>query len=136
MPIATVASELYGGFITPAAASGKVQIISFIGMPYAGQTLAGSTHFTSGVLPSDGYQILTVAVMMTQAGTLLVTRYIDLAGTIARGSPSSTSIVANTQLIVDAFTDNLPYTSFVIDVLNGSGSTATFTNFAIILNAT
>lgn len=135
MPIATIASELYGGFTTPASSAGKIQIVSFVGMPYAGQTLAGSTHWTSNVLPSDGYQVLTVAVMLTTAGTLLVTRYIDPAGTIARASPSSTSIVANTQLIVDAFTDDLPYTSFVIDVLNGSGSTTTFTNFAIILNA-
>lgn len=132
--IATVASELEGGFEQPVSLAGKVQVLAYPTMPLAGFTIAGSGTYLSPLLFADGYQTLTVGLTMNQAGTLLITRYIDMAGTMARASPSSTAIVSGTLLIVDAFTDDLPWVTFTISITN-SGGLATLANFAIIMNA-
>lgn len=96
-------------------------------------TIAASGSWVSGIIFGDGYQVLTLAVQMTQAGTLKITRYVDRAGNFPR-PVSSTAIVANTALIVD-ITDNLPWVSFQIEIDNSGGSTATLTNFSVLMNA-
>lgn len=134
MPIATLASELDGGFEQPLSQAGKIQVIGFPGMPYAGQTFLASGTYVSGVMPADGYQSLTVGITLTHSGTLKVTRWIDAAGTVTRDL-TSTAIVANTLLITD-LVDDKPYMAFTVEIDNASGAGATITNFAIILNAT
>lgn len=133
MPIATIASELDGGYETPVSLAGKVQIVSYIAMPTLPIAIVGSGNYTSPLLMADGYQVLTVALTMNQAGTLVITRYIDMAGTMARPL-STTSIVSGTALIVD-ITDDLPFVTFTITINNSSGSAASVSAFAIIMNA-
>ena len=87
---------------------------------------------------NDGYRILTVAIVMTQAGTVVITPYVDLAGTIARPAISGT-IVANTALIVDIpatpYTETMPpFCSFTLQINNTGGSIATITSFQVILS--
>jgi len=109
-------------------------------------TLAASTGtWTSGLLFNDGYRILTIGVLMTQAGTLAVTPYIDLAGTMARVVTNSPfTIAANTLLIVDlppapvaATPGNFfpPFCSFTITINNTALVTATITSFQVLLSA-
>lgn len=133
MPIATIASELNAGYELPLSLAGKMQILSYVGMPIAGATILTSGSIVSNVLPADGYQSLTVGITMNRAGTLLVTRWIDLKGTITRDA-TTTSIVANTLLIVD-LVDNKPFTAFTVEIDNGAVGLATIANFAIIMNA-
>lgn len=140
MPIATVASELTGGFEQPFSQAGKVQINSFIGMPVgAASVAAGATAipgtspaYTSPLLFADGYQVITIALTMAAAGTLVITRYLDAAGTMARPA-STTSIVSATALIVD-ITDDLPFLTFQF-VINNTGSATFLSAFAFIMNA-
>jgi hypothetical protein len=87
MPLATHDAESSGGFEQAVSLAGKIQIVNINmpnGNPTVGQTIATSGSWTSGLIFSDGYQILTVGVKMDRAGTLLITRYIDLAGQMAR----------------------------------------------------
>jgi hypothetical protein len=136
MPLAAHDYESSGGFEQPISLAGKMQINNVAmpnGVPSVGQTIAGSGSWTSGTIFADGYQIISVAVQMNQAGTLKITRYLDTAGTIAR-PVSSTSIVSGTLLIVD-ITDDLPFLTYTIEIDNGSGSTATIAAFACIMNA-
>jgi hypothetical protein len=136
MPLATHDAESSGGFEQAVSLAGKIQIVNINmpnGNPTVGQTIATSGSWTSGLIFSDGYQILTVGVKMDRAGTLLITRYIDLAGQMAR-PVSSTSIVANTLLIVD-ITDNLPFVTYQIEIDNGAVGTATIAQFSALMNA-
>lgn len=136
MPLAAHDYETSGGFEQPISLAGKMQVAA-VAMPNGiltvGQTIAGSGNWKSGIIFADGYQIISVAVQMNQAGTLIITRYLDIGGTIAR-TPSSTSIVSGTLLIVD-ITDDAPFLTFQIEVDNGSGSAATIAAFACIMNA-
>lgn len=136
MPLAAHDYQSSGGFEQPISLAGKMQVVN-INMPggilTAGSTIAGSGNWKSGVIVADGYQILTVAVKMNQNGTLLVTRYLDAAGTIVR-DVTSTSIVSGTLLITD-ITDNLPFLTYQIEVDNTAGSAATIAAFVAIMNA-
>jgi hypothetical protein len=102
-------------------------------------TIGAGLNWNSGLLFNDGYRNMTVGVLMTQAGTLAIQQYIDLAGTMAR-PVNSTAIVASTLLIVDIPTTAAtipppPFASFTIQITNSSGVTATLTNFQAILSA-
>jgi hypothetical protein len=136
MPIASHSPETGGGFETPFATAGKMQIIAPDYPVPPPATLAGSGTWSSGLMYSNGYQVLTVAVNMNQGGTLTITRYVDILGTIARpttGSPFT--IVSGTTLIVDVGTDDLPWVTFNLSVTNGSGSAATISAFAVLMCA-
>lgn len=84
---------------------------------------------------------------MTQAGSLVITPYLDPLATMVRTAfITTTAIVANTLLIVDLPTASAPgpttsqgimppFCSFTITINNSSGSTATLTGFQVILSA-
>lgn len=98
-------------------------------------SIAAGGNWTSGLMFSMGFKALTVGLTSTQAGSVVITRFIDLAGAIAQGAASTTAIVANTPLVVNIY-DNLPYVSFTIEVSNSSGSAATVSPFGVLMNAT
>jgi hypothetical protein len=78
-------------------------------------TIAASGSWLSGIIYSNGYQVISVGITMNQAGTLKITRYIDMAGTILQGTPTSGTIVGGTALIVNV-TDDLPFVTFQLGV--------------------
>lgn len=101
-------------------------------------TIAISSTYTTGVVISNGYQILAVGVTSSQAGALTIQRFLDLAGTVPTTTTLSTPIVAATPVVavINAVNDHLPFASFIITVSNTSGSTiANITNFAVLLQA-
>lgn len=81
-----------------------------------------------------GFKALTVAITGSQTGTVVITRYIDLAGTIVQASVS-TPIVAATLLVVNVY-DNLPYVTFRIVVTDTGVPAMTVTNFLVVMNST
>jgi hypothetical protein len=134
MPIAAHDTKSTGGYEAAAATAGKLQITSLnMPVPLPPTIAASPGNWKSGVIFADGYQVLSVAVQMTTAGTLIITRYLDGLGAIAR-TASSTAIVANTLLIVD-ITDDLPFLTFQIEIDNGAAGVATITSFTTLLNA-
>jgi hypothetical protein len=144
MPIVAPDSESDGGFTTTFSLGGMAQInvpeIPNIGT--LGATLAASTGtWNSGLIFSDGYRYLTVAATLSQGGTILITQYVDMAGTIARPPGSAIAMTGATPLIVDipgatAGVINYPYPfmSFTILISNTTASTALISAFQVLLS--
>lgn len=148
MPIIAPASDATGAFEQLQSQSGMGQVLyppAQFPTPLPA-TIPGSGSWSSGTVFCDGYRILTVGILMTQAGSLVITPYLDSAATMVRTAfITTTSIVANTVLIVDLPTASAPgptttqgimppFGSFTITV-NNSGATATITSFLAILSA-
>lgn len=101
-------------------------------------TIAISTTYSTGVIVSNGYQIVAVGVTSSQAGAVTIQRFLDRAGTVPVTATLSTPIVAATPLVVvvNAFNDHLPFASFILTISNTSGSTiANITNYAVLLQS-
>ena len=94
-------------------------------------TIAGGGSYQSGIIVSNGFRGIAAAATLTQAGTISIQRYIDVAGTILIGAASTQALSANTAGWV-AVNDGLPCASFQVTVTNSSGSTGTLSNFAIL----
>lgn len=120
-------------FIQPFAVGPVMQTTPIIPTPPT--TIAATSSWSSGVLPSDGYKALAIGVTSTQAGAIDVTRYIDAAGTIALDNPALTKALLASTAAVLTVTDGLPFASFVVTVTNTSASAATVTGFGILMNA-
>jgi hypothetical protein len=97
-------------------------------------SLTVSANWNSGVLNGDGYKVLSAGVTSSLTGTLAIQRYIDMAGLVPQGAPSSVSLAAATPGILN-FTDGLPYATFRVIVTNTGAGTTTLTNFAILMSA-
>jgi hypothetical protein len=139
MPIVTPSSDASGAFEVLHSPAGMAQVL----YPPAGfpvplpTTIAAGSNWNSGLIFAEGYRYITVTLTSTQAGSLVIQEYCDLAGTIARsasGTPFTTPIVAATPLIVDV-SDLKPFVTFTVQVSNTSGSTATLSGFQLILGA-
>ncbi len=130
MPYATGPSEYY----TPAPIGPVVQAVVPASVHGLSATVAASGNTTSNIITADGYKLCTVAVMSTQAGTLTVKAYVDLAATIQRGSTVSTALTANTAGIAD-LSGLAPFQALVITISNSGGSTATLSNLLVLLQA-
>jgi hypothetical protein len=133
MPLA-VHSDDSGGYEQPKSLAGAMQITTpNLPVPVPLQIADGATY-DSGIVFSDGYKAVSVAVTADHAGSLKVIRYIDLAGSIVQAT-STTSIVANTALVVNVF-DNLPFVTYRIQIVNGAGAVSNIASFAALMNAT
>lgn len=134
MPIVAPASGTDGAFTNVTSAAGVAQITSpVIPNPIVASIPATSGTWNSGVIVGDGFRYLTVAVTMSQAGSLVITEYLDLASTIARPA-LSTPIVAATPLIVD-IADLKPFVGFSIQINNTGASPGAVTSFAVLMSA-
>jgi hypothetical protein len=107
--------------------------------PLLPTTIVAAGNFTTGIVVSDGYKVITASVISTQAGALVIQRYLDRAGTIPIAAISST-IAGGAALVFanvpqQATPDNLPFASFSITVTNTSGATATLTSFYVLMQA-
>lgn len=133
MPIVAPASGTDGAFTNVFSDGGMAQITQ-PAIPTAIVTsLLAAGVWNSGLIFNDGFRFLTVAVTMTQAGTLAINQFIDAAGLIAR-VPISTPVVAGTPLIVDV-SDLKPFMTFTLVLTNTSVATATVSGFGILLSA-
>lgn len=96
--------------------------------------IATTGAWDSGVLNGDGFKVLSVGVTTSGAGAITIQRYVDSAGLVAQGAVSTIALVGATPAVLNV-TDGLPYASFRIRVTNTAGSTATLTNFAVLMAA-
>lgn len=134
MPVGTHSNENEGSYQQSMSIAGYMQLDTLaLTLPTPQPaTIAGGGNWNTGLIFSDGYRNISVGVTLSQAGSLVITRYIDRAGTVAQAA-STTSIVASTALIVN-LTDGLPYISYSVQVNNSSGSTGTLSGFAILMS--
>ena len=135
MPIIVPASDGAGAFEMLYSQAGMAQVLyppNAFPVPLPA-TIAGGANWLSGLIFSEGYRYITLAVTSTQAGAANIQTYLNLAGTIAR-VVSTTPIVANTALIVD-ISDLKPFVTLTVQITNTSGSPATVTGLQLILAA-
>lgn len=134
MPIVAPDSESDGGFAQTYSQAGMAQVNSpIIPNPLMTTIAATSGVWNSGLIYSDGYRYLTVALTSSQAGSLVITQYVDTLGLIPR-TAVTTAIVGATPLIVD-IADLKPFQTFTVSISNTGGSAATVTNLYILLSA-
>ena len=112
-------------------AQADISAWSALGVP---STVPATGSWNSNLLRSDGFKMISVGATSSQAGTLSIQRYLDAAGLVAQGAAVSQSLSAGTPAVVNVV-DGLPCQTFKITITNSSGSVATITNFACLLNA-
>jgi hypothetical protein len=132
MPWTSRSGESSGAFESPTAPSGSLQVMVLDYPTPVPASLVASATWSSGLIFGDGFPKVTVGVLMDHAGTLIIHRFLDAAGTIERPIVT-TPIVANTALIVDV-TDGLPYVTSSIEIDNAVGATGNISKFVWILS--
>lgn len=82
--------------------------------------IAGGATYSSGAMAANGNSFAASA-LLTQNGSLTLQRYIDAAGVIPIGDLITQAITANTLATV-AVADGLPCVSWIVSIINSSGS--------------
>lgn len=98
-------------------------------------TIAASSSVLSSLIVTEGFSLISAAIKTTQAGTMTIQRYLDAGGTVPQGAPVSVNLTANSFANLD-ITDGKPFASFQLTVSNSAASTATISNFALLVQAT
>ena len=93
-------------------------------------TVANGTTWTSPLLPA-GFGGAVFGATSDQIVTLQMQRYADLAGLIPVGPLASQVLAAATPGWVGA-SDGLPFVSFSLAIVNGTGTLANITNVAAL----
>jgi hypothetical protein len=132
MPLTTSPGEAYP-ILAKGPATQSVVPPTYLGLA---SSIAASGNAQSAVINSDGFQNLAVGITSSQAGSVSIQRFLDAAGTIAQGAPTTGTLVADTPLVVSV-SDALIYQSFQITVTNSSASAAAnLTNVIVVQQAT
>ena len=82
MPI--VSTELESQYWEPVG-NGPVALVDISAWPGLspsgppGATIAASSSYQSGVIPSNGFKAIGIGVLSSQAGTITIQRYLDAA---------------------------------------------------------
>lgn len=98
-------------------------------------TLAGGGSFDTGIIYADGFKAIAIGVLMSQAGTLSIQRFLDAAGKIPQGAVVTQAVTANAPAVLNV-NDNLPFNYVQVKIINGAaGAVATLAAAAILLNA-
>lgn len=100
----------------------------------APSTIAAAGQWQSAILPADGFRALAFGATSSQAGAMSVQRFIDTAGQVPQGTATTQTLAAGVAGSV-SIVDGLPFASFQITITNTGASTATVTNFAVLMNA-
>lgn len=89
-----------------------------------------TTPGTSPLMMSGGYPNLSVGATNSVAGSIVVQRYLDEAGTIPQGPALSQSLTAGTPGVLNV-NDGAPFQSFTVQI-TGAG---TLTNVGALLQS-
>lgn len=105
------------------------QMVLALSVPASGGTVQ------SALLQMNGWQRFSIGLTSSQAGTLSVQRYLDVAGTIPQGAAVTAALTAATAAVVNAGSDLAPCASVQVTVSNSGGSPATLSNVGAILQS-
>lgn len=97
-------------------------------------TIDASSSINSNLIYTNGYKIFSFAVTSDQDGSVSIQRYLDTAGTIAQGSPTTASVVGGTPLVVNNSSSS-PSQTLKITITNSGGSIANLTNVALLFQS-
>ncbi len=97
-------------------------------------TINASSNWTSAVLYADGHKAIAVSATLSQAGSINVQRYLDVAGTVTQGPALTLALTAGTAGTLNIL-DGAPFQSFTVQIANSGASVANLTKFGLLLNA-
>ncbi|MDR3450726.1 MAG: hypothetical protein P4M15_13455 [Alphaproteobacteria bacterium] len=95
-------------------------------------TVAASSSVSTSLIRTDGFALISAGLTMTQNGNCSVQRFLDDGGTQPQGAPVTAAVLANVAANLDIL-DGKPFSSFQLTVTNITGSTATISGFALLL---
>lgn len=130
MPTSTNSSAEY---FVPQAVGPCIQVFPVLPVALPA-SIAAAASWQSGIINGDGFPKIVCGVTLSQAGTLSIQRYIDQAGLVPVGVPTSVTLVAGTSNAV-TITDGIPFGSFQVTIANTGGAAATPSAFALLVNA-
>jgi hypothetical protein len=97
-------------------------------------TLGAGASWNSGLMNAAGFNRFSAAATLSQAGTLVIQRYIDPAGAIPIGTAPTQAMAAG----VPAWTwinDGMAASTWQVTITNTSGAVANLTNVALLQSA-
>jgi hypothetical protein len=97
-------------------------------------TIAASGTYTTPVLQTYGMPHIAVSASLTQTGTISVQPYLDVAGTIANGSPITKAMTASTLTILDNVGTTITQ-SITVSIINTIATIATLSSFAVVIQS-
>ncbi len=97
---------------------------------YTAAELGLTAPGTSPLIQSNGYPNISVTATNSVAGTLVVQRYFDAAGTIPQGAAISVSLSAGVAGVLNS-NDGVPFQSFTVQI-TGAG---TLSNVAMLMQS-
>lgn len=95
-------------------------------------TIASLGTFTSPLLPSGGCGHLALGVNLSNAGTVLVHRYLDNAGSVEIGAALTLALTGGTLAVLDN-NDGKAFASEKVVIINGVASVGTLAAFAMLI---
>ena len=137
MPI--VSTELESQYWEPVG-NGPVALVDLSAWPGLspsgppGATIAASSSYQSGVIPSNGFKAIGIGVTLNQAGSITIQRFLDAAGNVPVGAPITAAITASTAQWATV-NDGTPFRSFKFQISNSGTSAANISNFGCLLSA-
>ena len=90
-------------------------------------------QWVSPVLPSDGFRAIVVGATSTQGGVIVITRYIDQAGTVLVPPSSQVALTAGAPNAA-VVSDSVPFAAFTVTITNTGAAVATVSNFGVLMN--
>lgn len=97
-------------------------------------TIAAGSQAQSSLIVTEGFALISAGVTSSQPGTMSVQRYLDAGGTVVQGAAIEVPLAANTPANLDVM-DGRPFAALKLTITNAAGSTATLSNFALLLQA-
>lgn len=92
-------------------------------------TIAGGATWDSGVIDGAGYASVAAGATLSQTGSMVLTRYLDAAGTSVLDTATAAMTAATPASV--SLTSAGPWLSFRLTIQNTSGSAGNLTNAAI-----
>lgn len=88
----------------------------------------------SEVILTNGYKSLAVGVTSSQAGAVIVQRYLDQAGLVPQGPAIQVALSAGVAAVLNN-NDGAPFQSMTVEVTNTAAVAANLTNLLVLLQA-
>lgn len=113
--------------------TGTASVVGALSVGLTGTIGAGGT-LTSLLFPTFGCKALAFGGTLSQAGTLVLSRFIDQAGSISAAPDITVNLAVATPGVM-IVNDGLPVQTAKIKFVNAGGSAANLTGFAGLLQA-
>lgn len=125
--------SLNGGALQIFLQTGTVDATGQVGIGLTG-TVDASGTLTSDLFVNNGLTNFAFGAKLTQAGTLLIQRYLDAEGTIVQGAAVTQALTANTAGVLN-LSDTKPWASGRVSIINGGTVAGTLSLLGGLLQA-